>query len=163
MHELGQPMHAFDLDELAGGRIIVRRAKDGETITTLDEVDRTLNESMLAICDGERPAAVGVIMGGLASGISGKTVNVLLEVAYFKRENIRATSRKLNLATEASYRFERGVDVENLVNASTALLSLFAIWPVAPRAILSTSIRKRIPLIPSNRMIFPAQWDARRD
>ncbi len=124
MHELGQPMHAFDLDKLAGGRIIVRRAKDGETITTLDEVDRTLNESMLAICDGERPAAVAGIMGGLASSISEDTVNVLLEVAYFNRENIRATSRKLNLATEASYRFERGVDVENLVNASNRATQL---------------------------------------
>ena len=124
MHELGQPMHAFDLDKLAGGRIIVRRAKDGETITTLDEVDRTLNESMLAICDGERPAAVAGIMGGLASSISEDTVNVLLEVAYFKRENIRATSRNLNLATEASYRFERGVDVEKLVNASNRATQL---------------------------------------
>ena len=124
MHELGQPMHAFDLDKLAGGRIIVRHTKDAETITTLDEVDRTLNESMLAICDGERPAAVAGIMGGLATSISDDTVNVLLEVAYFDRVNIRATSRKLNLATEASYRFERGVDVENLVNASNRATQL---------------------------------------
>ncbi len=124
MHELGQPMHAFDLDKLAGGRIIVRRAKDGETITTLDEVERTLSESMLAICDAEKPAAVAGIMGGLGSSISDDTVNVLLEVAYFDRENIRATSRKLNLATEASYRFERGVDVENLINASNRATQL---------------------------------------
>lgn len=124
MHELGQPMHAFDLDNLTGGRIIVRRAKDGEAITTLDEVDRTLNESMLAICDAEKPAAVAGIMGGLGSSISDDTVNVLLEVAYFDRENIRATSRKLNLATEASYRFERGVDVENLINTSNRATQL---------------------------------------
>lgn len=119
MHELGQPMHSFDLDKLAGGRIIVRRAKADEAIATLDEVERKLDDTMLAICDAERPVAIAGIMGGLDSSITEQTVNVLLEVAYFKRENIRSTSRKLNLATEASYRFERGVDIENLVCAST--------------------------------------------
>lgn len=118
MHELGQPMHSFDLDKLSGGRIVVRRAKHGETIKTLDEVDRKLDETMLAICDDEKPAAIGGIMGGLNSSITESTTNVLLEVAYFKRDNIRQTSRKLNLATEASYRFERGVDIDNLINAS---------------------------------------------
>jgi phenylalanyl-tRNA synthetase beta chain len=118
MHELGQPMHAFDRDKLAGNRIIVRRAQMGETIKTLDEVDRKLDGSMLVIGDAEKPAAIGGIMGGLASSITDSTTNVLLEVAYFKRENIRQTSRKLNLATEASYRFERGVDIDNLGRAS---------------------------------------------
>ncbi|MEO8043025.1 MAG: phenylalanine--tRNA ligase subunit beta, partial [Acidobacteriota bacterium] len=118
MHELGQPMHSFDLDKLSGNRIVVRRAKAGETIQTLDEVDRKLDETMLAICDAEKPAALGGIMGGLDSSITESTTTVLLEVAYFKRENIRQTSRKLNLATEASYRFERGVDIDNLVKAS---------------------------------------------
>lgn len=118
MHELGQPMHSFDLDKLAEGQIVVRKAKAGETITTLDEVDRKLDESMLAICDAEKPVAVGGVMGGSESSITDSTVNVLLEVAYFDRANIRATSRKLNLATEASYRFERGVDIENLTRAS---------------------------------------------
>lgn len=124
MHELGQPMHAFDLDKLAGKRLIVRRAKAGETIKTLDEVERELNETMLAICDAEKPAAVAGIMGGYDSGITNETTNVLLEVAYFKRENIRSTSRKLNLATEASYRFERGVDIENLLRASARATEL---------------------------------------
>lgn len=118
MHELGQPMHAFDLDKLTGNRIIVRRAIPGETIKTLDEVDRKLDGTMLAICDAEKPAAIAGIMGGLDSSITESTVNVLLEVAYFKRENIRQTSRRLGLATEASYRFERGVDIDNLINAS---------------------------------------------
>lgn len=118
MHELGQPMHSFDLDKLNENRLIVRRAKPGETLKTLDEVERTLDESMLAICDAEKPVAVAGVMGGLDSGINELTANVLLEVAYFKRDNIRATSRKLGLATEASYRFERGVDIENLKNAS---------------------------------------------
>ncbi len=118
MHELGQPMHAFDIDRLSGRRIVVRRARAGETITTLDEVERKLDETMLAICDAEKPAAIGGIMGGMDSSITDSTVNVLLEVAYFRRGNIRATSRSLNLATEASYRFERGVDIENLLRAS---------------------------------------------
>jgi phenylalanyl-tRNA synthetase beta chain len=124
MHELGQPMHSFDLDKLAGQRIIVRRAKDGESITTLDEVERKLDESMLAICDADKPVAVAGVMGGLDSGITENTVNVLLEVAYFKRENIRATSRRLNLTTEASYRFERGVDIDNLTRASARATQL---------------------------------------
>src|SRR5687768_8466671 len=118
MLELGQPMHAFDLDKLAERRIVVRRAREGESIRTLDEVERKLDSSMLMICDAEKPAAVGGIMGGLDSSITESTVNVLLEVAFFKRESIRHTSRKLGLSTEASYRFERGVDIENLKAAS---------------------------------------------
>ncbi len=118
MLELGQPMHAFDLDKLAENRIVVRRAANGENMTTLDEVERELDDSMLMICDAEKPVAVGGIMGGLDSSISDKTTNVLLEVAYFDRASIRQTSRKLGLATEASYRFERGVDIENLKRAS---------------------------------------------
>lgn len=124
MHERGQPMHSFDLDKLSDNRIVVRRARVGETITTLDEVERKLDESMLAICDAEKPVAVAGVMGGLGSSITEQTVNVLLEVAYFKRENVRATSRKLGLATEASYRFERGVDIENLVWASNRATEL---------------------------------------
>ena len=124
MHELGQPMHSFDLDKLAGGRIIVRKAQSGETIKTLDDEDRNLDNTMLMICDAEKPVAVGGVMGGLASSITDSTANVLLEVAYFKRQNIRATSKKLNLATEASYRFERGVDIENLIRASNRATEL---------------------------------------
>lgn len=118
MHELGQPMHAFDLDKLSGNRLIVRRAKAGEKIKTLDEVERTLDDSMLVIADDERATSVGGVMGGLDSSITDETTNVLLEVAYFRRDNVRQTSRKLGLATEASYRFERGVDIESLTNAS---------------------------------------------
>ena len=118
MLELGQPMHAFDLDKLADKRIVVRTAKEGESIRTLDEVDRKLDESMLMICDAEKTVAVGGVMGGFDSSITEETTNVLLEVAYFDRTSIRQTSRKLGLATEASYRFERGVDIENLKRAS---------------------------------------------
>ncbi|MBK8467315.1 MAG: phenylalanine--tRNA ligase subunit beta [Chloracidobacterium sp.] len=124
MLELGQPMHAFDLDKLAGNRIVVRRASKGEQIMTLKDVECELDETILAICDAEKPVAIAGIVGGLDSSITDDTVNVLLEVAYFKRENIRATSRKLNLATEASYRFERGVDIENLIRASNRATEL---------------------------------------
>lgn len=124
MHELGQPMHSFDLNKLAENRIVVRRAKSGETIKTLDEVDRKLDETMLAICDAEKPVAVAGVMGGFDSAITDETTDVLLEVAYFKRENIRQTSRKLKLSTEASHRFERGVDIENLIRASNRAADL---------------------------------------
>ena len=124
MHELGQPMHSFDLNKLAGNRIVIRRARNGETLKTLDETERKLDETMLAICDAEKPVSVGGVMGGFDSGITGETTDVLLEVAYFKRENVRQTSRNLGLSTEASYRFERGVDIENLVRASNRATEL---------------------------------------
>ncbi len=118
MLELGQPMHAFDLDKLGEGRIVIRQARPGEMIKTLDEIERKLDPTMLAICDAEKPVAVAGVMGGFDAGITEQTTDVLLEVAYFQRESVRATSRKLGLVTEASYRFERGVDIENLKRAS---------------------------------------------
>jgi phenylalanyl-tRNA synthetase beta chain len=124
MHELGNPMHSFDFNKLRGNRIVVRRAKADETITTLDEVERKLDETMLAICDAEKPVAVAGVMGGFDSSITDATTEVLLEVAYFERENIRQTSRKLKLSTEASHHFERGVDIENLVRASNRATEL---------------------------------------
>ncbi len=124
MLELGNPMHAFDLAKLKENRIVVRRAKNGETIQTLDEVQRKLDETMLAICDAEKPVAVAGIMGGFNSSITFDTTDVLIEVAYFNSDNIRQTSRKLNLTTEASYRFERGVDIENLIRASNRAAEL---------------------------------------
>lgn len=124
MHALGQPMHAFDFDKLAEGRIVVRKARKGEKIVTLDEEQRELSPSMLVICDVEKPCAVGGVMGGALSGIGPETTNVLLEVAYFDRDSIRHTSRELGLSTEASYRFERGVDIENLKRASDFAASL---------------------------------------
>ncbi len=124
MHELGQPMHSFDLNKLKENRIVVRRARKGETIKTLDEAERQLNETMLVICDVEKPVAIAGIMGGFDSGITDETTNVLLEVAYFKRESIRQTSRKLKLTTEASHHFERGVDIENLIRASNRATEL---------------------------------------
>jgi phenylalanyl-tRNA synthetase beta chain len=124
MHELGNPMHSFDFNKLTGNQIIVRRAKVGEKMHTLDEVERTFTEDMLLICDAEKPVAVAGIMGGQFSGITDETTDVLLEVAYFKRESIRETSRKLKLNTEASHHFERGVDIENLIRASNRATEL---------------------------------------
>lgn len=124
MHELGNPMHAFDLKKLSENRIVVRRARSGEKITTLDKVERKLDETMLVIADAEKPCAVAGIMGGLDSSITDETTDVFLEVAYFDRDAIRQTSRKLGLSTKASHRFERGVDIENLIRASNCAVSL---------------------------------------
>lgn len=124
MHELGNPMHSFDLGKLAENRIVVRRAKADETIKTLDEAERKLDQTMLAICDAEKPVAVAGVMGSFDSSITDETTDVLLEVAYFERENIRQTSRKLKLSTEASHHFERGVDIENLIHASNRATEL---------------------------------------
>jgi phenylalanyl-tRNA synthetase beta chain len=117
-------MHSFDLDKLVGNRIIVRRAKSGERLMTLKEIECELDDYVLAICDAEKPVAIGGVVGGLDSSITDATTNVLLEVAYFERQSIRATSRKLGLATEASYRFERGVDIENIIRASNRATEL---------------------------------------
>ena len=112
MLEMGQPMHAFDLDKLAGRKIIVRNAKEGEKITTLDEVERTLNESMLVIADEDRAIAIAGIMGSSNSEIDESTNTLVFEGANFQAINIRLSSKKLGLRTEASSRFEKGMDTE---------------------------------------------------
>jgi len=117
MMELGQPLHAFDYDKLALKKIVVRTANPGEKFVTLDGKERILDESMLMICDGEKPVAIGGVMGGENSEISSDTRNVLLESAFFNPVSIRRTSKKLGLMSESSYRFERGVDYENTVFA----------------------------------------------
>lgn len=114
MLEVGQPLHAFDYDRLKGNRIVVRRAQDGEAFTSLDGQSRTLNREVLMICDGERAVALAGIMGGLNSEIFEGSRNVLLESAYFDPMTIRRGSKMLGLSTEASYRFERGVDREGV-------------------------------------------------
>ena len=110
MLELGQPLHAYDFDGLAGGRLVIRRANNGETLETLDGVARTLDSSMLVIADAGKPVGVAGIMGGLKSEVSDNTTNLLLESAHFDGLAIRRASRNLGLRTEASYRFERVVD-----------------------------------------------------
>lgn len=109
--EMGQPLHAFDYDRLKGHRIIVSRARDGDTFSTLDGQTHTLNREHLMICDGERPVALAGIMGGLNSEIFAGSRNVLIESAYFDPVTIRRGSKSIGLSTEASYRFERGIDI----------------------------------------------------
>jgi len=115
--EMGHPLHAFDLRFLKQGKIVVARAAHGQRMTTLDGETRELDSEMLLINDGEGPVAIAGVMGGLESEISAATTTVLLECAYFKPASVRRTSKKLGLSTEASYRFERGADFENLVPA----------------------------------------------
>lgn len=110
LHELGQPLHGFDLDLLSERRIVVRRAADGERLTTLDGVDRLLDPSMLVIADASRAVAMGGIMGGMETEISAATRNLLLESAYFEPLSVRRTAKRLGIRTDASYRFERGAD-----------------------------------------------------
>jgi phenylalanyl-tRNA synthetase beta chain len=122
--ELGQPMHAFDLARLAGSEIRARRAKPGETITTLDGIKRTLEPDMLVIADGERAQAVGGVMGGADSEVSTATTTVVFESAYFKPASVRRTSKRLGLKTEASSRFERGADISGQVVAIQRAIAL---------------------------------------
>ncbi|CAB1056419.1 Phenylalanyl-tRNA synthetase beta chain (EC [Olavius sp. associated proteobacterium Delta 1] len=117
MLETGQPLHAFDFDNLTENRIVVRLAAAGEKFTTLDEKERSLDSEMLMICDGEKAVGVGGVMGGLNSEIENDTARVLIEGAYFIPVSIRRTSKKLGLNTDASHRFERGVDPEGCVRA----------------------------------------------
>ncbi|MBI4503110.1 MAG: phenylalanine--tRNA ligase subunit beta, partial [Gemmatimonadetes bacterium] len=124
LHELNQPLHAFDLRKLAGQKIIVRRARAGENITTLDGTARTLTTEMTAICDADRPVAVAGVMGGADSEVSPDTVDIVLECAHFNPKRIRATRTALKLSTEASYRFERGIDLQALPFALRRAVSL---------------------------------------
>ncbi len=124
LHELGQPLHAFDLAKLREHRIVVRRAKPGEKIRTLDGADRELNPDMLIIADAQHPVALAGIMGGEESEISNQTTDVLIESAYFDPESVRRTARKLGMDTEASRRFERGVDFAGVVAAQNRCIEL---------------------------------------
>ncbi len=108
--EMGQPMHAFDADDIGDRKIIVRRATDGEKIITLDEKEFTLNTENLVICDGKKPVALAGIMGGLNSEIKSTTKNVFFESAKFARDSVRKTSRALGQSSDSSSRFEKGVD-----------------------------------------------------
>lgn len=124
--ECGQPLHAFDLHQLAGRKIIVRRAKKGENIVALDMLEYKLDERMLVIADAERPVAIAGVMGAASSGIQPGTSSILLESACFKPALIRYTSRALGLASESSYRFERGVDPNQADFASRRACAMIA-------------------------------------
>ncbi len=122
--DMGHPMHTFDLDKLKSRHINVRFAENGEKITLLDETERELTRDHLLICDGETPVALAGIMGDLHSGISDDTTAILIESAYFEPTVIRKGAKLLDLSTEASKRFERDTDMENIVPAMDKLASL---------------------------------------
>jgi phenylalanyl-tRNA synthetase beta chain len=122
--ECGQPLHAFDMANIKGNKIICRTAADDQKFTTLDDKERMLDSSMLMICDAERPVAIGGVMGGKNSEISNTTTDILLESAYFTPSSVRRTSKKLGLQSESSYRFERGVDFDNIIYASNRAAKL---------------------------------------
>ena len=124
MLELGQPLHAFDLRLISGNEINIRPAYQGETIKTLDDIDRELDTEMTVIADRDIPVALAGIMGGAGSEIKDDTADVFLETAIFDCYNVRRTSKKLNLSTESSYRFERTVDEELASFAAKRALSL---------------------------------------
>ena len=117
MEEYGQPMHAYDLDTIAGKKIIVRRAKDGDTFVTLDGQERTLDSDVLMICDGEKEVGLAGIMGGENSMVTDNIKNLLFEAATFDGTNIRLSSKRVGLRTDASGKFEKGLDPNNAIDA----------------------------------------------
>jgi phenylalanyl-tRNA synthetase beta chain len=112
LHGYGQPMHAFDLGKLARATLVIRRAREGERLVTLDGVTRTLGTETTVIADAERAVAIAGVMGGRDSEVTATTTDLLLEVAYFAPTRVRAARRSLGLSTDASYRYERGIDPE---------------------------------------------------
>lgn len=148
MMELGQPLHAFDYDLLEGRRIVVRQAREGEGLRTLDGVEHFLSPEMLVIADATSPVAIAGIMGGAASEVGPDTRNVLLESANFNPLSIRRTSKILGLTTEASYRFERYVDREGTVRAldRAAYLILETGNGVVARGVVDEYIIRWVPL-----------------
>ncbi|MDD5436171.1 MAG: phenylalanine--tRNA ligase subunit beta, partial [Candidatus Omnitrophica bacterium] len=124
LFETGEPMHAFDLDKVEGPEIIIRKARKGEKIVTIDGVERELNDAMLIIADKSRPIAIAGVMGGLNTEVTHSTKNILLEAASFDPISVRRTRRALGISTESSYRFERKVDLNNIADASDRATSL---------------------------------------
>jgi len=124
LHELGQPLHAFDADKISGNKIIVKKAVEGNKFTTLDKVERTLKGHECLICDGEKPLAIAGVFGGLDSGISTNTKNIFIESAYFDAATIRKAAKGHGLSTDASFRYERGTDPNITVDAIKRLANL---------------------------------------
>ena len=133
--EMNHPNHVFDLDKIEGNEIIVKTANKGDVLVTLDDQERKLENGDIIIADSKKILAVGGVMGGFDSQVTDSTKNVLLEVAHFNPQNVRKTSRRLTLFSDSSYRFERGIDVENAVNVINRLANL--IQEVAGGEILS--------------------------
>lgn len=124
LHELGQPLHAFDLEKIKGNKVVVRTAKEGEKFKTLDGIERTLHANDLMICNESEPMCIAGVFGGLESGVTEKTTSIFLESAYFDSGYIRKTAKQHALKTDASFRFERGTDPDITVTALTRAANL---------------------------------------
>jgi phenylalanyl-tRNA synthetase beta chain len=159
MMETGQPLHAFDFDRLAGHRIVVRTAVSGELFTTLDHKSRALTADMLIICDGEKPVAIAGVMGGHNSEIEPSTQSILIESACFDPTSIRKTSKYFGLNTDASHRFERGVDPEGTVFALDRAAALMA--DICGGALVAGIIDER-PVVREQKPIVLSAKDANR-
>ena len=146
MMELGQPLHTFDARNIAQHRIIVRRAAEGEKIVALDGKEYTLTNENLVIADAEKPVAVAGVMGGEYSGIMNDTTEVILESAYFNPASVRATSRKLGLSSDSSYRYERGTDPDTVYTGSARAAQL--ILELAGGEVVSPLVEKSVALPP---------------
>lgn len=156
MLEYGQPMHAFDLRYVKDGKIVVRNAAEGETITTLDGVTRTLSSEMLVIADTEKPIAVAGVMGGEYSGIMEDTNTVVFESAYFEPVQVRRTAKKLGMRTDASARYEKGLDPEGCLRTLERAFELVELLgagePVRTHIDLNYNEKQR------NRIPFDPEW-----
>jgi phenylalanyl-tRNA synthetase beta chain len=154
--ERSQPLHAFDLDKIQGGEVVVRRAKEGEKLVTLDGVTRTLFEGDLIIADGSGPIALAGVMGGASTEVSAETKRVLLECAYFEPRAVRRTAKRHGLHTEASHRFERGIDREgqrtSLARGERLLTSLAGGKVLAKRTFVEVSAHPRTVTLRSQRL-----------
>jgi len=117
LHELGQPLHAFDADKIKGNKVVVKTLPKGTKFTTLDGIERELHEEDLMICDSEKPMCIAGIFGGLNSGVTENTTAIFLESAYFDSVSVRKTAKRHSLNTDASFRFERGIDIESVESA----------------------------------------------
>ena len=117
LHDLGQPLHAFDLEKIAGNKIIVKTSLEGTKFKTLDGTERTLLANDLMICNSHEPMCMAGVFGGLESGVSDNTTSIFLEAAYFIPAYVRKTSKQHGLKTDSSFRFERGTDPEMTINA----------------------------------------------
>ncbi len=146
--ETGQPMHAFDLNMLAGKKINVKQAGDIKKFTTLDDEIRELSHDTLMIWDAEKPVAIAGVMGGQNTEVSDSTTDILLESAYFNPSSVRRTSKKLGLSSEASYRFERGVDKEAVIFALDRAALLIA--ELAGGQITDATDKYPVPFVPKN-------------
>lgn len=156
MHELGNPMHAFDVRDIEGGKITVRNANEGEVVTSLDGEERTLSEKMVVIADDAKALAIAGVMGGQNSEVKDDTTDIVLEVAYFNPSKIRWMSKRLALSTDSSYRFERGVDAKSLEFATKRALEL--IVETAGGTICTSAIEAGSAPVWQNEVTITTEW-----